>query len=210
MARLRISGRRLKIKDRRGRFFLFVVLMGLMLIPINAAYDASLPLVLGAADARAMSAVGEAIEQCAAECGIGDSAVVEYDPSGAIRGVRTDVAEINRIRADFSAALVRKLEKSAVRIPVHIGDIIGSPATAGRGPCIVVRMTGYSAYAAEVESSIESAGVNQSLYTTYMTVTVRGTLILPRRELRDFEYVTKIPLAETLIVGGVPNYYGGY
>jgi len=199
-----------RIRTRNGRLFLFALLVGLVSIPINAAYSAALPIISEVAESSAVSKISAAVEKCAEACDFSGLAKIEYDPAGAVCGVICDARAVNAARSGFTAELLEMLEHDAVRIRVRIGDVIGSPATIGRGPSIPVRVTGYGAAVSEVESKVESAGINQSLYTLYINVTVTATLILPRGETAGVEYSTTVPMAQTLVVGGVPDYYNGY
>ena len=196
--------------NARGRFFAFVVLVGLALIPINKAYDSALPVVSSAAEKCVLSAVNDAITKCAGDCGAESYALIERDSAGGITGVTLDTKAVNSFKNEFSDRLTEELARCAVRIPVRLGDVIGAPASSGRGPSIVVRVTGYNAAVTDVVSEITSAGVNQALYRVTMTVRVTGTYILPRRETREVVCEAKIPVAETLIIGGVPDYFSGY
>ena len=45
----RINLKRLRLSSR-SRFLLFVILLGILLIPINKAYDAALPIISEAAE----------------------------------------------------------------------------------------------------------------------------------------------------------------
>ena len=205
----RVNIRRIR-PTARGRFFFFVLLLGLALILINKAYDAALPVVSDAAEKCVLSAINDAVTRCSAEFEFGDGSVAGETHSESVTGLTLNIGAINKYENDFSERLTGELERSAVKVPVRIGDVIGAPATSGRGPSITVRVTGYCAAVTDVTSEIVTAGINQSLYRVTMTVSVTGTFILPRCESREVNYETKIPLAETLVIGGVPGYYNGY
>ncbi|MBQ7160452.1 MAG: sporulation protein YunB [Clostridia bacterium] len=205
----RIYFRKKRITRRNGPL-LFVILLGLMLIPINKAYDSALPLVSAAAEKCVLSAVNETVSRCAGKCEFDGLTLTERDSSGSIYGITLEAGTVNRLKDEFSTLVSEELEHSAVKIPVRIGDIIGGSVSSGRGPSIIVKVTGYSTAVTDVQSEIVTAGINQALYRMTMTVKVTGTYVLPRRETREIEYETKIPLVETLVIGSVPGYYTGY
>lgn len=209
MPRLLIN-RRGRRNDIRARLFLFAVLVGIMLIPINLAYDAALPVISAAAQDCAESAVSDAVEKCVAECDFSDLTLIEYDQTGSVCRVSCDACAVNAMRSEFTRRLIDELQHNAVRVRVRVGDLTGSPALLGRGPYITVRITGYSAAASAIVGDVTTAGINQSFYTLTMDVSVSGTLILPRGETRELLYTASIPVAQTLVVGGVPDYYTGY
>ena len=194
----------------RRRAALFLIILAAVMIPVNLLFGAAEPLISGVAETRALQTIGTVVEKCAADRDYAEFVTVGRGEDGTVFGLFCDTQAVNEFRSEFSLELARRLEKNASQVSVSAGDIIGAAATAGRGPSIICRITGYSAAVSEIRSELCPAGINQSLYRLTMTVSVRCRIILPRRRIKEVEYLTSLPLAETVIIGDVPGYYLNY
>lgn len=178
-----------------------------MLFPADMLYDRLTPILADCAISYARTEIDERVSETAAYFDLSELVMLELNESGSITNVRTDTSYINEIKASFTKDLTKTLKKNTLKIGVPIGDIIGFPSTAGRGPSLPVRITGYSAAIADIQSEFISAGLNQTLHRITMTVTVECTLILPRLKTQKMTQMVNIPLSETVIIGEVPSYY---
>ena len=185
----------------------FGIVVTLMLFPIGALYDKLTPMLCEAAAIAAEAKISESVSRYAAGYDLGELVALECNESGIISNIRTDTSRINEIKADFTEKLTKELKRTTVKISVPIGDVIGTPETLGGGFELPVRITGYSAAVNEIKSEFASAGINQTIHQITMTVKIEYTIILPRMKTKNFTLITDIPLAETVIIGDVPNYY---
>ena len=208
-----ISGKRGAVRDRRGMtggFVVTAVMLVVFTLILNALYGAAEPMVAELAAAGAREQISDRIEECVSGADLSGLTALTYSSSGVVSGVVCDVARINEVRSSLAREISRSLSDSPVRIPIRIGDIAGGAITSGRGPSIIVRTTGYSVTSLDIDSEIENAGINQSLYKLRLTVSVKCSMILPRRRTKETEVTSTFPLCETLIVGEVPSYYGNH
>ena len=82
----------------------------------------------------------------------------------------------------------------------------GSPLLAGRGPCLHVRMQSVGTATARFDNQFSSAGINQTRHRILLDVDVHVSILLPG--LTTYTKVSnEISVAETVIVGGVPDTY---
>ena len=89
---------------------------------------------------------------------------------------------------------------------VIIGTLTGSPLLAGRGPCLRVRMQSVGTATARFDNQFSSAGINQTRHRIILDVDVHVSILLPG--LTTYTKVSnEISVAETVIVGGVPETY---
>ena len=72
------------------------------------------------------------------------------------------------------------------------------------GPKINVDITQIGNITSSYESVFESAGINQTRHKIYLNVDMKMKLIVPLNS-RDVEISSQIPIAETIIVGKIPN-----
>ena len=89
---------------------------------------------------------------------------------------------------------------------VIIGTLTGSPLLAGRGPCLHVRMQSVGTATARFDNQFSSSGINQTRHRIILDVDVHVSILLPG--LTTYTKVSnEISVAETVIVGGVPETY---
>ncbi len=199
---MRIAYRFRLLHTKRQKLAVLALLVTLMLFPADMLYDRITPILAECASSAAMTEISEAVSKTASQFDFGELVVFED-----LDRLYTDTKTLNDIKATFAASLTRSLKKNTVKVEVPLGDIIGLPSTLGRGPCLPVRITGYSAAVTDVQSEFISAGINQTLHRISMTVNVECTLILPRLKTHKISQTATVPLSETVIIGDVPSYY---
>lgn len=136
-----------------------------------------------------------------------DLVTVQRDQSGAITALTTDMARMNLLRAELSAAVLEALEEadvSEIRLP--LGSLVDFEPLWARGPDIRVRAMTVGTVSVEFESEFSSAGVNQTLHRVWLEVQVPMTVLLPGTEV-EVTLRTRLAAAETVIVGQVPDTY---
>lgn len=136
-----------------------------------------------------------------------DFVTIERDSSGAITALSTQTAQMNLLRAELAASILDALEGvdvSAIHLP--LGSLLDFEPLWAKGPDLQVRAMTVGTVRAEFDSEFSSAGVNQTIHRIWLEVVVPMTVLLPGEEL-EVTVQTRLPLAETVIVGQVPNTY---
>lgn len=126
--------------------------------------------------------------------------------SGNITAITTDMAGMNRLRGRVLEQLlpaVEEIDAHAISIPV--GSLVESELFWGRGPTIKVQSFTVGTVTAEFESEFISAGLNQTLHRIWLEICVPTTVLLPGTRM-DVAVETRLRVAETVIVGQVPDY----
>lgn len=125
-----------------------------------------------------------------------------------ITSVSADSIEINKLKTKLSLSIQKFTENgtnSTMYIPV--GSLTSYPVLQGIGYRIPVKIMTDSFSKIDFKSEFVEAGLNQVKHKIYAEVAVNISVI--SRLLTKTETVTaEIPIAETVIVGNVPNYYG--
>lgn len=132
---------------------------------------------------------------------------LEKDNSGRIVAVKSNMAEFNRLQsAILSNVLERMSEVDTRELSIPVGTLTGSPLLAGRGPAIKVKMQSVGTPSAHFENAFTDAGINQTRHRIMLVVDVSVGILLP-----GFSTGTRVSnsfaVAETVIVGGVPESY---
>ena len=110
----------------------------------------------------------------------------------------------------INAAISRELEKlpqsSYIKISETDGRITSINILTGRGFDIPLRLHQIGAAKTELKSDLTEAGINQTKYSLYLTVTIEMTAILPAHST-DIVVSYDYPVSETVIVGEIPDMY---
>lgn len=131
----------------------------------------------------------------------------EKDLEGRITALKTNMGEINRLKTETLALInqeILDMDSSALGVP--IGSLVLPEVFAGRGFSIPIEILTIRNSDASFSSSFSQAGINQTLQQMKMDVFVDVTvLILGSTE--SFTVTSQVVVAETIIVGQVPNTY---
>ena len=171
------------------------------------------PVVAEIAAAQAQNVMTAVVENAvtadlaARQVGYGDFVAIQRDEGGAITALTTDMARMNLLRGELTAAILDALaEVDVSEIQVPLGSLFDLEPLWAKGPALKARAMAVGTVQAEFESQFTSAGVNQTLHRIWMEVSVPMKLLLPGGEV-EADLHTRLCVAETVIVGKVPDTY---
>lgn len=132
---------------------------------------------------------------------------LEKDVEGKITAIHSNMAAFNRLQAQILDIILAKIDQvSARELSIPVGTLTGSALLAGRGPRIRVRMESVGSSTARFNNRFDDAGINQTKHQIVLEVDVSVSILLP-----GFSTATKVStavtVAETVIVGAVPETY---
>lgn len=136
-----------------------------------------------------------------------DIVYVHKDDGGRIVLIQPNTIMLNQIMATTVIEISKSLEQlqeSSIEIPA--GQLTGSNLLAGYGPMMKVKIIPSGEVYVEVLNKFEQAGINQTRHLIYFKVTNKLKVAVPFLN-EIVEVSTTIPLAETIIVGDVPDTY---
>lgn len=132
---------------------------------------------------------------------------VTYDPDGAVRTLQANATNINRIKAETVLRVQQAFNKHAVQsVGVPLGTLSGITSFSGKGPSIRCRSLLTALPSVKLEYHFDGAGINQTLHSIIMTVTVPLSVTLPLQD-REIEVKASFMIGETILVGEVPDSY---
>ncbi len=162
-------------------------------------------------DNQASDAINEAIgEQI-------DSGEIAYDKmvsvdkgaNGSVAAVRTNIAEINRLKTGVLKRVDERLENlSEEKLSVPMGNVLLPELLSGEGPQIPVRVLAVRTSDAVFRNSFDSAGINQTLHRITIDIHVVIT-VMTWTGTMQIAVDSAVVAAETVIVGTVPTTYFG-
>ena len=137
----------------------------------------------------------------------------EKDLQGKITALKTNMSEVNRLKTDILNIIndeILALDTSELGIP--IGNLVLPELLAGKGPDVPVNIIAIRNSEAAFASEFSEAGINQTLQKLTMDVSV-DVAVLVLGKINNFTVNSQVVVAETVIVGQVPNTLlqtGGY
>ena len=190
-------------------FFLLVLLFTLLLTGTARMR----PLLESLATTRVSNTVNriifEAVNEAIQEGDISYEELIslEKDNEGKITAVHSNMAAFNRLQAQILDIILARIDQvSARELSIPIGTLTGSALLAGRGPRISVRMESVGSSSARFENRFDSAGINQTNHQIVLKVDVSISILLPGFTTAT-TVSTAVTVAETVIVGSVPETY---
>lgn len=167
--------------------------------------------ILELAQAKAQIKVTELINQAVnakivRETEYKDIVYVHKDNEGRIVMIQANTIILNQIMAKTTTAILDGFNDGEDFIRVPLGQITGLSLFSNTGPKIKVRIIPTRQLNVSVKDQFEQAGINQTRHRIYLEVNSRIKMAVPMMG-KDFNVVTTIPMAETIIVGEVPDTY---
>jgi len=134
---------------------------------------------------------------------------VEKDRQGNITGVRTNVAEVNRLKTAVLERVDHMLTNlSTEELSVPVGSVLLPELFSGEGPFVPVRVLAVRSSDAVFRNSFTSAGINQTLHQITIDIHVKVSILTWSGNL-EVPVDSAVLVAETVIVGTVPTTYFG-
>lgn len=137
----------------------------------------------------------------------------EKDLDGRITALKTNMSEINRLKTSILNLINDEiLAMDTTQLGIPIGSLVLPELLSGKGAQIPVRIISIRNSDAFFESNFSQAGINQTVHMLSMNVLVDvSVLVLGKTE--NFTVSSQVVVAETVIVGDVPDTYldtGGF
>lgn len=129
----------------------------------------------------------------------------EKNLDGRITALKTNMSEVNRLKTDILNIIndeILALDTQDLGIP--LGSLIIPEFFSGKGPAIPVHILAIRNSDANFSSNFTQAGINQTLHQLIMTVSV-DVSVLVLGQTASFAITSEVVVAETVIVGDVPN-----
>ena len=129
----------------------------------------------------------------------------EKDLDGKITALKTNMSEVNRLKTDVLNIInddILALDTTDIGIPM--GSLFLPELLSGRGPAIPVHILSIRNSDATFTSRFNQAGINQTIHQLIMVVSV-DVAVLVLGETNSFTVSSEVVVAETVIVGDVPD-----
>lgn len=131
---------------------------------------------------------------------------IDRDESGAVTAIKANMARINALSSELLSDIVEAADRGELSLSIPLGNILGSSLLLGKGPDIPVDITLLTSSRVDFKNELSAAGINQTKHEMKLDVVVDIDVVLPWRTVST-QVVTEILIAETVIVGEVPQTY---
>ena len=181
--------------------FVLVILLDQQLRPII------LSITTNQARIKSVDTINSAVTKELSEHGVSynDLISVERNDSGEVLSITTNMVKMNELKAAIITNVQKQLgDDNQMNMGVPLGTLLGNDLLHGWGPNVPLRLTLSGNVNADFKSSFESAGINQTKHQIYLNIHTSVYSLIPGfNSTTDVE--TNVPVAETIIVGQVPQ-----
>jgi sporulation protein YunB len=136
-----------------------------------------------------------------------DLFVIKTDNENRVTMLQANTMFMNRIVSETALSIQEKLKQMGTkRVGIPLGSILGSEIFANLGPRLNIEILPMGTVVVNFATDFEQAGINQTRHKIYLAVDTQVRIVLPlASDVVDVN--TRIPIAETIIVGEIPQSY---
>lgn len=196
----------------RGKIFLLMILLIVATIFVDHQLRPVIESVTAnEAKIRSTSLINSAVMNELAKDSVtyGDLISIQRGSGENVLSITTNVIKMNALKVKLLDSVQKGFEASdddTVGIP--LGTLAGTDIFHAMGPRVPVKVSLSGNVTADFTSSFESAGVNQTRHQIYLTIHTSVYSFLPGFAATT-DVNTNILVAETIIVGQVPQFVTG-
>lgn len=213
--RIMFSGRRPGRPAGKGRrfplilFFIVALLIGILLL-VEMRIS---PIVKQMALARVTYLAGKVINDAINEqiekdfTQFEDLITFHKTTDGLITAYTPNYGRINLLKVKIIESVLERINNmDTTQLNIPLGNIINGELLSGVGPRIPIRILPVASADAKFATAFTSAGINQTRHQIIVEVAVDIGVVLPGMRTGT-EVKSQVNIAETVIVGNVPNTY---
>ncbi len=132
---------------------------------------------------------------------------VKYGQNGSISSIESNIVAMNTIKALSSKKINEAIEGiGEERVGVSLGTASGIEFLYGQGPVMTMGLVPVGHAETQFKSRFVSQGINQTLHSVYMEINAEIAAVAPWFTV-SANVSTDIVIAETVIVGNIPENY---
>jgi len=196
---------------KRKRFIIWIIAIMVLLVYLYRFIDVNIkPTIVAIAEIKARSVTTQAINdtiktKIRRDINYNDLIFVKYNNEGKVTLMQANTILMNSIAAEVALEVQEQLGKiSKANIKVPLSNAFDTQIITL--PSIKVQIVPQGSVAVDFATEFESAGINQTRHRIYIIVVTDIKMIVPLVS-ENLRITTNIPIAETIIVGDVPERY---
>lgn len=193
------------------RMLIFLAFAGAMIaVMLNRQF---FPFVSTVAESEARNKIVDILEEAvleeieAADLKYSDIIRLSYKSDGSIAGLECELPVALRIRSSVAKKLlVYFTDADRMTVSVPLGSVSGVEWLSGRGPTVDIKLVLAHGLRAYIGSDFKEEGINQTLHRVTVCLDVEVGVLTPTC-VTTVRVANAYPIAETVIVGDVPDAY---
>ena len=196
---------------RRKKTIIRIIILFLFVIYLFKYVDKNIrPTVIAISEIKARSVTTQTINdtiklKIKRDINYNDLIFVKYDNEGKVTLMQANTILMNSIAAEVAIEVQEQLEKmSHTKIRVPLSNAFNTQIITF--PSINIQIIPQGSVAVDFATEFESSGINQTRHRIYIIVVTDIKMIVPLVQ-ENIRIVTNIPIAETIIVGDVPEQF---
>ena len=131
---------------------------------------------------------------------------LEKDGEGNVTAISSDMTHINTLSTEILNSVIKSTDNGIIKINIPAGNLSGLNLLLNKGPDIQVDIIMLTSSRVDFRNEMVSCGINQAKYQLVLEVTVDIDILVPWGT-ESATTVTEVIVADTVIVGKVPNTY---
>ena len=194
----------------RGISILFLLVALLLFLAAASLYlkDVSTAIAVSDASDAVTVSINNAIADIMRDGDYSADYFVSFEKSGTgeITAISSNMARINALSAKILDRIVGATDTHMLTVNIPVGNLTGVSILMGRGPKVPVKIITMTSSRVEFNNSIVTAGINQTKHQINLEVIVDIDILVPWGT-ESTQVVTEVLIADTIVVGRVPDTY---
>ena len=192
-------------------FALYLTITIIIITMIIYLYNKSIPVIETVCKYTSISIAREisttSVENVIKDTSYKNLVELTKNDSGQIMAITANTMELNRLTSDITNEISLRLDKLEDRyVTIPLSSIFRVGILSGYGPKVKLAIVPTGSVITRFKSKFESSGINQTKHTISVEIITKVRLIAPFYTASE-EFVNEITVAETIIVGNVPDTY---
>lgn len=131
---------------------------------------------------------------------------LEKDANGNVTAITSDMAHINTLSTDILNSVIESTDNGVITVGIPLGNLTGLNLLLNKGPDVNVQIIMLTSSRVDFRNEVVSCGINQAKYQLVLEVTIDIDILIPWGT-ESTSTVTEVIVADTVIVGKVPDTY---
>lgn len=131
---------------------------------------------------------------------------LEKDAEGNVSAISSDMSHINTLSTEILNSVIESTDNGVIEIVIPAGNLSGLNLLLNKGPDVKVDIIMLTSSRVDFRNEVVSCGINQAKYQLVLEVTIDIDILVPWGT-ESATTVTEVIVADTVVVGKVPNTY---
>lgn len=203
-------------KMRRFKKLTWLLIFLLVIIIIFYKVDKDLkPIIMAVCDSEARVIASQTInntirEEFGNKISYDDLMTIKTDKDGNVVMIQANTVELNRIGSEIALSVQNRISNIGGRgIKIPLGTLLKNDLVAFYGPKFTFNLKPMGSVTTSYRSEFQDAGINQTRHIVYLDITTNIQVVIPIAR-NNIAITSNVPIAESIIVGKVPNTYANF